>query len=176
MFEWGDIKLENNIKRRGVDDTRRLPYYPFRDDGAEIEKAIRLMITDYVNAMTGQHASVNYPMIDYVTYVPNLPLKLYDSERIPNTTFGPERLPNRAQSASQASFGATLASYREDSLFDYGKNLKDCKGRKVVSRYYNYLKDVVDPLLEMRNHKRLVKGHLTYPYMQPRWVPNGIQT
>ncbi|XP_031570628.1 arachidonate 5-lipoxygenase-like [Actinia tenebrosa] len=231
MFEWGDIKLENNIKRRGVDDTRRLPYYPFRDDGAEIEKAIRLMMTDYVDAyyprdrdvkrdnevqdfasevsdegriskvmlrgfpatidtkeqlvdtftqiiwlMTGQHASVNYPMLDYITYVPNTPLKLYDSDRIPNTTFGPERLPNRAQAASQASFGVSLATYREDSLFDYGKTLKDGKGRKVVSRYYNYLKDVVDPLLEMRNHKRLVEGHLTYPYMQPRWVPNGIQT
>lgn len=49
--------------------------------------------------MTGQHVSVNYPMVDYVTYVPNVPLKLYDSERVPNTTFGPERLPNREQTA-----------------------------------------------------------------------------
>lgn len=77
---------------------------------------------------------------------------------------------------SQASFAATLASYRQDSLFDYAKHLKHGKGRDVVSRYYNHLKDVVDPLLEKRNQDRLAAGHLTYPYMQPRWVTNSIQT
>jgi hypothetical protein len=38
-------------------------------------------------------------MVDYTMYVPNLPLKIYDSERVPNTTFSPERLPNRVQAS-----------------------------------------------------------------------------
>ena len=55
--------------------------------------------TQMIWLVTGHHASVNYPMVDYVTYVPNLPLKLYDSRRVPNITFDPERLPNRKESA-----------------------------------------------------------------------------
>ena len=77
---------------------------------------------------------------------------------------------------SQASFAATLASYRQDRLFDYAKHLRDGKGRAVVSHHYNHLQAVVDPLLEKRNLARHAAGHLTYPYMQPRWIPNGIQT
>jgi hypothetical protein len=38
------------LKKRGVDDYQRLPYYPYRDDGAEINKVIKLMMTDYVDA------------------------------------------------------------------------------------------------------------------------------
>jgi hypothetical protein len=70
----------------------------------------------------------------------------------------------------------TLASYRHDRLFDYAGHLDDWKGKKVVSRYFTRLNQVVDPLLENRNKMRLAQGHLTYPYMQPRWVTNGIQT
>jgi hypothetical protein len=49
--------------------------------------------------MTAQHVVVSYPMADYAMYVPNMPLKMYDSEGVPNTTFSPEMLPNRVQTA-----------------------------------------------------------------------------
>jgi hypothetical protein len=70
----------------------------------------------------------------------------------------------------------TLSSFRYDRLFDYAEYLNDPKGREVVFRYFSRLNQVVEPLLEDRNKMRLAQGHLTYPYMQPRWLPNGIQT
>ena len=69
-----------------------------------------------------------------------------------------------------------LANYRFDSLFDYGSQLPDKPGREVISSWYNFLQQILQPHLEKRNLRRLQKGHLTYPYLLPRWVPNGIQT
>jgi hypothetical protein len=77
---------------------------------------------------------------------------------------------------SQVSFSKTLGSYRYDRLFDYGKNLDDMKGKAVVVRYFDRLNQVVEPLLAKRNKLRLTCGHLTFPYLLPKWVPNGVQT
>ena len=75
-----------------------------------------------------------------------------------------------------ASFSNSLATFRFDSLFDYGNELEDNKAVNLVNAYYSYLMRKVQPLLQERNKKREKSGDLTYPYFIPRWLPNGIQT
>ena len=76
----------------------------------------------------------------------------------------------------QASFVNSLAVFRYDTLFDYGKDLQDDKAEEVVNRYHNKLMKDVQADLEAENEKRLNNGDLTYPYLLPKWLPNGIQT
>ena len=70
----------------------------------------------------------------------------------------------------------TLSNYRFDALFDYGSQLPDEGAREVISKWFNFLQRSVQPYIERRNRYRLAEGHLSYPYLQPRWIPNGIQT
>ncbi len=76
----------------------------------------------------------------------------------------------------EAGFSNALATFRFDSLFDYGNELQDIKAVNLVNRYYSYLNLVVQPRMQEKNQKRKEKGQLTYPYFIPRWLPNGIQT
>lgn len=66
--------------------------------------------------------------------------------------------------------------YHYDTLFDYFKELSDPVASRVVEFYFHFFKYAVSPRLKYRNHKRYRDGHLTYPYLQYSWVPNGIQT
>ena len=76
----------------------------------------------------------------------------------------------------EGSFSNALALYRFDSLFDYGNELRDPKAVKLVNSYYISLMNDVQPDMQEKNRKRKEKGFLTYPYLIPRWLPNGIQT
>ncbi|KAK3750755.1 hypothetical protein QZH41_009316, partial [Actinostola sp. cb2023] len=49
-IDFNDFDLRNNLKRRGVDDTKLLPYYPYRDDGLVIFDVLHKMVTDYINS------------------------------------------------------------------------------------------------------------------------------
>jgi len=69
-----------------------------------------------------------------------------------------------------------LASFRYDTLFDYHDKLDDEEAKKIVRKYYNRLRETVQPDLEREDKKRLANGDLTYPYYLPSWMPNGIQT
>ena len=69
-----------------------------------------------------------------------------------------------------------LGTFRYDSLFDYSDKLDDSEAGDVVFEHFLRLHRDVNPLLVARNEKRLEKGHLTYPYFLPRWLPNGVQT
>ena len=75
-----------------------------------------------------------------------------------------------------AKFSNGLASFRFDSLFDYGNELQDIQAVNIVNRHYQDLMRIVQPQLQETNQKRKEHGDLTYPYMIPRWIPNGVQT
>ena len=76
----------------------------------------------------------------------------------------------------ETSFHNSLGSFRFDSLFDYGNELKDIKAVNLVNGYYSYLMQIVQPRMQEVNRKRKENDDLTYPYLIPRWLPNGIQT
>ncbi|KAK3750756.1 hypothetical protein QZH41_009317 [Actinostola sp. cb2023] len=226
-IDFNDFDLRNNLKRRGVDDTETLPYYPYRDDGLVIFDALHKMVTDYINSfyasddrvlkdfelqalakevskdgdgqlrgfpakfrnkasliqtftsllwlMTGQHSAINYPLADYASYVPNMSSKLYNVEGVPNDKFTAARLNSRKTSAEQTSLTLSLSSYRFDRLFDYGSSLRHSKAKDIVKYHKHKLEIDVEPKLAERNKARLQQGHLTYPYLQPSWMTNGIQ-
>ncbi|AFZ14357.1 Arachidonate 15-lipoxygenase [Crinalium epipsammum PCC 9333] len=51
-YEGWNIKefaFPTEIKNRGMDNTERLPHYPYRDDGMLVWKAIHTFVSDYVN-------------------------------------------------------------------------------------------------------------------------------
>ncbi|KAJ7365963.1 hypothetical protein OS493_002702 [Desmophyllum pertusum] len=134
------------------------------------------IVSRIISHLTVQHASVNYELSDYAEYIPNMPTKLYDDTRVEEGEFSVYRLPNRITSAIEASFSNSLATFRFDTLFDYGNELQDTKAAIIVNSYYRYLMDVVQPRMQELNQKRKDSGHLTYPYLIPQWLPNGIQT
>ncbi|XP_078383880.1 polyunsaturated fatty acid 5-lipoxygenase-like isoform X2 [Oculina patagonica] len=129
-----------------------------------------------ISHLTIQHAAVNYELVDYASHIPNIPTKMYNDTRVEEGEFSVYRLPNRNTSSLQASFTNSLATFRYDTLYDYGNELWDKKAKEVVNRYHSHLMEVVQRDLEAENRKRLYNGDLTYLYLLPKWLPNGIQT
>ncbi|CAH3138525.1 unnamed protein product [Pocillopora meandrina] len=46
---WADTDFRAKNKARGIDDRKKLPYFPYRDDGELIYKAMEDLVKDYVN-------------------------------------------------------------------------------------------------------------------------------
>jgi len=76
----------------------------------------------------------------------------------------------------ETSFANTLSLYRYDTIFDYGNNLNDTRAVKLLNRYFSRLMNDIQPEMQDTNEQRKINGSLTYPYLIPRWLPNGIQT
>lgn len=76
----------------------------------------------------------------------------------------------------QSVVGLVLSTLRYDSLFDYSSELEDPLARKIVYKHHCRLAREIQPRIEQRNKCRLQRGHLTYPYLIPRWITNGVQT
>ncbi|XP_068762352.1 polyunsaturated fatty acid 5-lipoxygenase-like isoform X1 [Montipora capricornis] len=234
LTSWEITDYRNNIKKRGLDEIKVLPYFPYRDDGYQILTVIEALVKDYVDLyykqdrdiqedselqsylnelsvngtgpnggigktqgfpasistkgqlydilsriishVTIYHAPVNYITADYPEYIPNQPTKLYNDTRVGDDEFSVFKLPSRVPSAIQSSAFNTLGVFRFDSLFDYGNELQDHKATNLLNAYYTYLLRNVQPRLQQINKAREESGDLTYPYVIPRWLPNGVQT
>lgn len=48
LFDFNGSMLKETLKRRGVEDPEKLPYYPYRDDAIEIWDAIQDWVTRYL--------------------------------------------------------------------------------------------------------------------------------
>ncbi|XP_078378230.1 polyunsaturated fatty acid 5-lipoxygenase-like isoform X2 [Oculina patagonica] len=142
----------------------------------DTKKELCDIVSRMISHLSIQHAAVNYELSDYAEYIPNLPTKLYNDTRVQEGEFSVFRLPNRQTSALEASFSNSLGTFRFDTLFDYGNELDDRKAVNLVNGYYSYLMHVVQPHMQEENRKRQEKDDLTYIYLIPRWLPNGIQT
>jgi len=175
-----DKEFKNYLNQLSIDGSRlfsgrigRIQGLPPRIDTKE---ELCDIVTRIISQLSLQHATVNYPLSDYAEYVPNLPTKLYNDTRVKEGEYSVLRLPNRNTSAIEASFSNSLALYRYDSLFDYGNFLQDNQAVKLVNGYYSHLMNVVQPRMQEKNRLRKESADLTYPYLVPRWLPNGIQT
>ncbi|XP_068762512.1 polyunsaturated fatty acid 5-lipoxygenase-like [Montipora capricornis] len=151
----------------------RIQGFPAKIDS---KKDLVDIVARIISQVTIQHAAVNYELADYAVYAPNLPTKLYNDTRVKDGEFSVYRLPNRLTSAIEARFTNGLASFRFDSLFDYGNELQDIKAVNIINRHYEDLMLRVQPHLQQTNQERKKIGDLTYPYLIPRWIPNGVQT
>ena len=75
----------------------------------------------------------------------------------------------------QLSFFFKIGTLRYDRLFDYAEKLQDPTAKAIVAAHKLNLDNEIQTKLEKRNKKRLDEGHLTYPYLLPKWIPNGVQ-
>ncbi|BAZ30700.1 lipoxygenase [Cylindrospermum sp. NIES-4074] len=58
LFNFNDIDFPNTLKNRGVDDSSKLPTYPYRDDGLLIWGAIESWVHDYFTLYYSSDSSV----------------------------------------------------------------------------------------------------------------------
>jgi len=57
-ISWDDTDFLDNIKKRGLGDRNKLPYFPYRDDGELIHEAISNMVNEYVDEYYNSHKDV----------------------------------------------------------------------------------------------------------------------
>ena len=84
-----------------------------------------------ISQLSVQHAAVNYELVDYITYAPNLPTKLYNDTRVNEGEFSFHRLPNRLTS-SVSSFFFCIISFVRKITTSQKKQAKQ-NGRKLFS-------------------------------------------
>ncbi|MBX9255463.1 lipoxygenase [Desmonostoc muscorum CCALA 125] len=120
-----------------------------------------------------QHAAVNYPQYEYMTFMPNMPLAAYKQMTAEGTI--PDRksllsfLPPSKQTADQLSILFILSAYRYDRLGYYDDKFTDPKVQDVLVKFQQDLNDV-ERKIELNNKSRLIK----YNYLKPRLVTNSI--
>eukprot|EP00795_Rhopilema_esculentum_P006097 gene6097-11484_t len=123
-----------------------------------------------------QHAAVNYPISAYGGFTPNMPTKLYEDPDHHKYGKYEAMLPKAPLAILQNFVTLNLGTMRYDRLFDYSESVDDAQTKLLLIRYYDQMTKEVQPMLEARNKKRYAEGQLTYPYMEPKWLPNSIHT
>ncbi|XP_065062166.1 linoleate 9/13-lipoxygenase-like [Rhopilema esculentum] len=231
---WNDIDLENNLKKRGMNDRKKVPFYPYRDDGRVVNRVLKKFARQFVdlyyefdrdvcedqelqnfinevslkgkkppnNGIGGvkglpsrfatknqlarflaevlwiqvQHAAITYPSMVYWDSASLASSKLYHDSRGYHKKDLAYLLPGPIAATVQTNFAMTIGSYHYDNLFDYGDELRDQPMKRLVAKTYSELMERVKPLLDRRNEQRLKRGHVSYPFFVPGWVPNSIST
>jgi arachidonate 15-lipoxygenase len=91
-----------------------------------------------------QHAAVNFPQLEYATFIPNLPGATYidPPKNFQDTTIDStdllRLLPPKEQTSTQVSTSYALAGYHYDQLLDYYGDLP-LEAGQVAKKYYDEL-------------------------------------
>jgi arachidonate 15-lipoxygenase len=227
-------EIPESLRKRGVDDPTRLPYYPYRDDALVIWNRLSLYIEDYVALYYGnddavvkdyelqgwakevsrvlgvnvdgvnrfppsidtrahlhdvmlrliwaagpQHAAVNYPLVEFGTFVPNAPGTMVNpiAGALTETTLV-DLLPNKSRldrnkSGVQVQVGNSLADFWYDQLLDY--HLCEEDGSEAIVRKHFLLLNTEDREKIVANNSRWSgqPGLLDYPYLLPENITNS---
>jgi arachidonate 15-lipoxygenase len=126
-----------------------------------------------------QHASVNFPQIEYFGFVPNYPTAFYTEppKNLSSATISNKDLlrflPPAEKAAAQIEVAIALSGYHYDSLLDYYEKLEP-SAAAICKRYYDELRGPISEEIEERNRQREEqRGLLAYPYFLPKNVPNS---
>jgi len=122
-----------------------------------------------------QHAAVNFPQIDYTTFIPNATGATYAPPVDGNVDEAAilQMLAPREQTAVQVKTSYALAGYHYDKLLNYDLNAKDGSDA-IVKKYYQQLTTTVRNTIVERNEQRGGQtGLLVYPYFLPENIPNS---
>ncbi|KAK3728622.1 hypothetical protein QZH41_011713, partial [Actinostola sp. cb2023] len=132
------------------------------------------LLTTFIWALTGQHAAVTFPLLEYGGFVPNSPHRLFaDADGKP--TFSNSMFGNKAIALEVAELSSNIASIHLDQLMDYYSKLEDPKAKTLVQKFYDDLDDLSKSIIE-DNDQRVRDGFLPYPYFLPGYVTNSIST
>jgi arachidonate 15-lipoxygenase len=121
-----------------------------------------------------QHAAVNFPQVDFTSFVPNAPGLLAAPISNPaNESDLVTLLPNKAVTEVQVKLSYALAGLRYDQLLDYHLDRGD-GSEALVRKYQNELGSLDRPEIIRRNQLRAAQaGLLIYPYFLPENIPNS---
>ncbi len=120
-----------------------------------------------------QHAAVNFPQYDIMSYAPNMPLACY-APRPTKKTGATEQdyldiLPPLDQAELQAGLGYILGSIHYTTLGDYDKDQFDNKAVDEPLETFNKRLDEIKKIIRRRNKERR-----PYDFLLPEGVPQSI--
>ena len=120
-----------------------------------------------------QHAAVNYPQYEYMTFMPNMPLAAYKQITTEGTITDRKSLisflPPPKQTADQLTILFILSAYRYDRLGYYDDKFVDSEAEDLLVTFRQDLNEA-ERKIELNNKSRLVD----YSYLKPRLVTNSI--
>lgn len=174
----GDYELQNWAKElsREAGGAGNVPgFKPSIDSRHELTGIVQKLIW----TASAQHAAVNFPQIEYSSFLPNYPGATFTPPPadFQQTGTTPQELlatlPPVANTQAQVSVAYSLAGYHYDELLDYADDLEP-NAAAVCKRYHDQLTLEIQPRLEARNREREgTEGLLPYPYFLPKNIPNS---
>ena len=232
-YSFNQAMLPKQLKKRGVDDTEKLPVYPYRDDALLIWNAIHQWVSDYlsiyyqndedvqndtylqnwaiearaydgarvpdfgqedgriqtldylIDAVTliiftasAQHAAVNFPQKEIMSYAPAVPLAGYQ----PASTLKGEvseqdylnLLPPLEQAQEQLNLTYLLGSVYYTRLGCYGDDhFKNDLVKAALETFQVKLREI-EKIITKRNQNRRNQNHPSYEYLLPTKIPQSI--
>lgn len=121
-----------------------------------------------------QHAAVNFPQVDYTTFIPNATGATYAEPVQGNVDEAAilKILAPKDPTAVQVKTSYALAGYHYDELLKY--DLSTDGSDAIVKKYYQQLTTTVRKAIEAQNQQRgELAGLLVYPYFLPENIPNS---
>jgi arachidonate 15-lipoxygenase len=131
------------------------------------------IVTAIIFTCGPQHAAVNYPQYEYMTFIPNMPFAAYQPIAEAGELTDPNSLlsflPPQKPTADQLMIMHILSIYRYDKLGYYEEPFEDKAALDILKQFQEDL-NVVDREIELKNQSRLVH----YDYLKPTLIPNSI--
>jgi arachidonate 5-lipoxygenase len=133
------------------------------------------IITNIIFTCSAQHSAVNFPQIDYVSYVPNRPDSLYKmmpagDEDITESVLQ-AAMPDPVKGQFQVSFAYLLSSPSQHTLINLS-----CPDPSCASAHQKFMATlgVIEKEIEKRNAALVAEGKMPYPYLQPSRIATSI--
>ncbi len=131
-------------------------------------------VTMLIFTASAQHAAVNFPQSDLMTYAPAIPLASYAPA--PTTTTGAKEadffamLPPIDQAKSQLTMTYILGSVYYTTLGEYGTDyFSDDRIQQPLRDFQDQLK-AIESTIKSRNEQRVAD----YNYLRPSRIPQSI--
>ncbi|MDJ0733796.1 MAG: lipoxygenase family protein [Nostocaceae cyanobacterium] len=227
-YGFNEAMLAKQLQKRGVDDTKMLPVYPYRDDALLIWDAIHQWVSDYlsiyyqsdqdvqndtylqawareagaydggrvpdfgekdggiqtlgylIDAITliiftasAQHAAVNFPQKDIMSYAPAVPTAGYQPISLLKGEVKKQDylnlLPPLEQAQGQLNLGYLLGSIYYNQLSYYPEeHFQDSSVKAALQGFQKNLQEI-EKIITERNKKRP-----KYEYLLPTKIPQSI--
>jgi arachidonate 15-lipoxygenase len=168
-----DKDLQNWAQELVSDQGGRLKN--FGEDASGAIKTLNYLIdavTSVIFTASAQHAAVNFPQSELMSYAPAFPLALYS----PAPTSSEEQgnfmsmLPSVDRAQTQIEVLGLLGSVYYTQLGQYNKgHFKDAKVMSYLGQFQNLLRDI-EIEISMKNRSRL----LPYKFLLPSQIPQSI--
>ncbi len=229
-YSFNQAMLPKQLEKRGVDDTDKLPVYPYRDDALQIWKAIQNWVSDYlsiyykndqavqsdtylqqwakeakaydgarvhdfgeqdgdtpiltlnylIDAVTliiftasAQHAAVNFPQKDIMSYMPAVPLAGYQPTSILKGKVSEQDylklLPPLKQAGGQLNLLYLLGSVYYTKLGYYEDNYFQHPSVETALKKFQKNLQEIETKITLRN-----QICYTYEYLLPSRIPQSI--